>query len=453
MIVTDYTALLAYTESGYDWARWNAIANVGTQVVVTYSFYENDNLPTVSGSDVGRTTYWSYSEAEREHFRNALSEFEEVAGIRFVEVDGPAMINAFGYDIYDGVVGWAYYASSFETSTGSSDLAIGNTSTGSFAPGGFQYDTILHEIGHALGLKHPHDGDTVLADSVDTRDNTVMTYSPGVGTELGPLDIQALEHIYGSADSFDGWQITGGGSDAVSIRATNQGEVILGVDVDTIIKARGGRDYVRGRESDDLLKGGGGSDTVIGGLGEDTLEGGYGNDTLIGGIDEGDYSGEYSEADVLNGNKGRDVLYGNYGNDKLNGGRGKDTLFGGAGDDSLKGGHRGDTLSGGTGDDTLKGGGGKDILNGGDGDDVMKGGGGDDHFVFTSSDAYDDNSITDFQSDKDKIDLSGISQIDEFSDLTISRFGGNTTISYSNWFDLELTGYDGSLDAGDFIFT
>ncbi len=56
MIVTDYTALLAYTETGYVWARWNAFAKVGTQVVVTYSFYEDNNLPTVSGDDIGRTT-------------------------------------------------------------------------------------------------------------------------------------------------------------------------------------------------------------------------------------------------------------------------------------------------------------------------------------------------------------------------------------------------------------
>jgi hypothetical protein len=34
----------------------------------------------------------------------------------------------------------------------------------------------VHEIGHALGFKHPFEGEPVLAIDLDSKSNTVMSY-------------------------------------------------------------------------------------------------------------------------------------------------------------------------------------------------------------------------------------------------------------------------------------
>src|SRR5688572_22939473 len=82
------------------------------------------------------------------------------------------------------------------------------------SPGGAGYTVILHEIAHALGLKHPHDdgaaGRPTFVDlgigEMDRMSHTVMSYdivAPAPG-EQGfaatpmPLDILAIQHIYGA---------------------------------------------------------------------------------------------------------------------------------------------------------------------------------------------------------------------------------------------------------------
>src|SRR5690606_18332270 len=43
--------------------------------------------------------------------------------------------------------------------------------------GSYNFLALLHEIGHALGLTHPFDGDDRLPSSVDNRLYTVMSYT------------------------------------------------------------------------------------------------------------------------------------------------------------------------------------------------------------------------------------------------------------------------------------
>ena len=234
-----------------------------------------------------------------------------------------------------------------------------------------------------------------------------------------------------------------------------------------------GRDVLLGGDGNDTFAGGGGNDTLKGGAGHDHLYGGLGNDRLVGG----------ANADSLHGGDGNDTLFGGGGHDSIDGGNGfdrasyyfssagvsvdlttglgsggaatgdtlshieavtgtaqfgdtitgldgvdisfngaggDDSLTGLNGNDSLFGFNGNDTLLGGIGNDLLNGGSGLDSLVGGSGNDSMTGGSGADTFVF--ADGFGNDTITDFSgADAEKIDLSGVSGIADFTDLVANH--------------------------------
>ena len=111
------------------------------------------------------------------------------------------------------------------------------------------------------------------------------------------------------------------------------------------------------------------------------------------------------------------------------GGDGDDTLEGGAGDDTLEGGAGDDTLEGGAGVDVLRGGSGDDVLDGGAGNDHLYGGSGDDTFVYGPGDGKD--MIHGFEAG-DRIDLSGLTGINGFSDLNVTQVGSHIVLDFSD---------------------
>ncbi len=133
--------------------------------------------------------------------------------------------------------------------------------------------------------------------------------------------------------------------------------------------------------------------------------------------------------DELNGTDRDDWISGNAGNDKLSGGLGNDKLFGGLGRDIISGGSGDDYLYGNEGNDLLTGDNGADRLFGGAGINTLTGGAGKDTFILAAGVGVDN--ITDFSvGSGDLLSLSGGLS---FDDLTISRNGRNTVISFGGY--------------------
>ena len=234
-------------------------------------------------------------------------------------------------------------------------------------------------------------------------------------------------------------------------------DVIVGNDVGNRLEGRAGNDILVGGPGNDLLAGNDGNDTLTGGPGADRLRGGAGNDTAswagspegvtvrlhsllaTGGDAEGDsfphtVAVAYRDADGLEQTESLpDVehLIGSAHNDILAGDRRDNIIDGRAGDDTLYGGPGGggDTLAGGPGNDRLYGGQGADTLTGGQGDDRLAGGQGADVFVFGPGDGAD--TVTDFSSGTDKIDLTGF-DIDNIEDVAMRIGDDGVTIELAD---------------------
>ena len=145
--------------------------------------------------------------------------------------------------------------------------------------------------------------------------------------------------------------------------------------------------------------------------------------------------------------------------DFITGGAQNDTIKGLGGNDSLFGKEGSDTIFGGTGDDYLAGGDGVDTLYGEAGVNELWGGYQADKFVIASREVgYTDDTITDFSSISDLIDLKGwgISSFDQVRDIMKTDGGGNALLSAAyDGFGHYLTIQDyapSDLDSQDFIF-
>jgi len=143
----------------------------------------------------------------------------EAANITFVEVSsGKGAINLGTANLGSGIGGWAYYPGAGTNGTTDrsvqGDVWITNQyGYGNPTKGTWEYTTYIHEIGHAIGLKHPGNynaggGGTdgpYLPASEDSNQYTVMSYSSG--PTYGSLDPKGKYVPSGSS----GWAVEGGG--------------------------------------------------------------------------------------------------------------------------------------------------------------------------------------------------------------------------------------------------
>jgi serralysin len=348
--------------SAYDPAYGNEAATFGALATATQTVVSTQILTQYAA--VSGLTFALATSTDPGTLRYADSDFSQTAG--------------------------AYYPSDYFTGAGGDVWVRGSGSVGAQfnnpVKGDYAFFTLLHETGHALGLKHGHQ-QLVLNGAVrdalpgphDSMEYSVMTYRSFVDGPTGGSysngqfdyaqtlmqdDVAAIQYMYGanyginSSDSIYRWNTSTG---EMSINNALQGapgasKVFMniwdggGVDTydlsdrtaDMSIDLRAGGWVNFGTQLADLGLG----HVAIGNVSNSLLyqgntaslienaTGGSGNDTITGN----------EVANVLNGGAGNNTLRGGAGNDTLIGGTGSDQMYGGTGVDSFSGGDATDAL-------------------------------------------------------------------------------------------------------------
>ena len=410
--------------------KWGG--GLGFPVTLTYSFanpgvsqYSTDYDDFVeywTGSNSSNFIY-SLSSNQESAVRSALAQWSSVANLSFTEVSDTAGgtvgdLRFGGYKLID----WDTAAFAFlpGASPLAGDVWIGPV-TNEVNPSGGSYDylTFLHEIGHALGLKHPFEAsgssNYVLRGAYDDVRYTVMSYNDTYDfLPTGPMlyDIAAMQYIYGSNDTWQtgdnvySWDANArifetiwdaGGNDTIDASNQSAGVVInlnsgefssIGQSIYNYATGAGRNNFLTiaygsvienaiGSDYKDTLIGNSADNVLDGGKGEDVLRGGAGNDTYYVDLPTGsdfydrvtEYAGEGYDKVVLRGTStgffGRSFALANNVEEV----------------DASQTGAVALTLLGNNSANRIIGNAGNNLLNGGAGADTMIGGAGNDTYV------------------------------------------------------------------------
>jgi Ca2+-binding RTX toxin-like protein len=386
MAVDNFTSLLLPGTR-----RWNDSSPLGTPVTVTYSFMTS--LPSYYSNSINN--FVPFNNVEMNGSRRALASYGRTFDLNGAEVSslyGPVSNITF-QEVPDSVGGQIRFGTGkFDPELGAWANPPGADADGDVwlnnyyrfdsinTPGEFQFQQIMHEIGHALGLKHPGNynaggggaPEPYLSPEQDNWQYAVMSYNgSGGGTQYTGssafpqtpqlYDIAAVQYLYGANTStragdttygFDNntgdpaysWEYNkpfvmtiwdGGGND--TINAANQ--LYLPVTIDlragsfSSIGPKTSNDLYTPAKDNLALAYGVTIENAIGGIKDDTLVGNEFNNNLFGGFGN----------DYLNGLEGNDTLDGSYGNDtlidfsginQLSGGKDNDTYYIRISDDS-----------------------------------------------------------------------------------------------------------------------
>lgn len=324
---------------------------------LTYSFPQSGSLyGTGYGSGENTNGFEAFTSLQQAAIRDILGSFSEVTNLHFVEVIETSSVHGdLRYAESDAVsTAWAYYPN---TSAIGGDAWFNNSKNwyDNPAPGNYAWLTMMHETGHALGLKHPHEAKGSFGSlpiEFDSLEYTVMSYRSYVGASttsgytngstsypqtLMMLDIAALQKMYGAnfstnaGDTVYAWSPTTG---EMSINGVGQGAPAGNKIFMTIWDGGGNDSYdfsaYAGGVSVNLNPGGWTttSATQLANLGNGKLAVGNIANALL-------YEGNLASLiENVIGGSGNDTIIGNVVDNVITGGKGNDTIDGGAGIDT-----------------------------------------------------------------------------------------------------------------------
>jgi serralysin len=345
---------------------------------LTYSFAENG----ISVGSLLGVRIQTLSAVQQQAIREVLDIAASVSRLTFTEVaDSSSSQGTLRYgESAAEITASGYYPSS---STNGGDAWFNLTDYNDPRPGSYAFMTMLHEIGHTLGLDHGHEGRHALPANHDSLEYSVMTYRSYAGGPTGAYsvrdgsyprsfmldDLAALQYMYGANYGTNAgattyrWSPTTG---ELSINGVGQGTAATNTIFETIWDGGGTDTYDFRAYTTDLRV--------------DINPGGWTKVSAAQLAQLGDghvARGNIASAYLSNGNTASLI----------------ENVFGGSGDDWIVGNVAANRLVGKSGSDTLIGLGGKDSL---------KGSGGADHFVFNSAlAAATADTIEDFRHNKD----------------------------------------------------